>query len=134
VDVVQVPGQAFGMSALIHERFEARTLRVLTSLLIDASPQDGSVNYLSFPAIVDGLRLHSLYLPFLPSRLSALTHYLESYLASLKHASTGMTAVKVLSARPQSCVRKIGDQSDTGSTISFLFLDVRIGRICLVSN
>jgi molybdenum cofactor sulfurtransferase len=114
------------MAPLIHEQFEARPDRSRIALLADSLRQDGTVNYLSLPAIVDGLRLHALYLPSLPSRLSALTHYLSSYLSSLKHPSTGASAVALLSAKPRHRVHKIGEQSDTGSVISFLFLDVRV--------
>ncbi|KAJ7935402.1 PLP-dependent transferase, partial [Mycena leptocephala] len=96
VDVVQVPGTI---------QFE-----------------DGTINYLTLPAVTDGLRFLSAYLPFLPLRLSCLMHYLVSSLSKLRH-DTGTPAVRILSATPSRRLKSVGDQSDTGSIISLIFLD-----------
>ncbi|KAJ7159389.1 PLP-dependent transferase [Mycena crocata] len=42
---------------------------------LQAQFEEGKINYLSLPAVTDGLRLLSAYMPVLPMRLSALTHY-----------------------------------------------------------
>ncbi|KAJ6593168.1 pyridoxal phosphate-dependent transferase [Mycena capillaripes] len=105
VDVVQVPGSIVTRSHELHEQFE-----------------DGTINYLTLPAVTDGLRFLSAYLPFLPLRLSCLMHYLVSSLSKLRH-DTGTAAVRILSATPSNRLKSIGDQSDTGSIISLIFLD-----------
>ncbi|KAM5537953.1 hypothetical protein V8D89_008429 [Ganoderma adspersum] len=105
VDVVQAPGGIVTMSADMHERFE-----------------DGTINYLSLPAITDGLRFLSAYLPFLPLRLSSLTRHLITSLSELRHDSTDTPVVQILSRRPSKDVRTIGEQSDAGSVVSLLFL------------
>ncbi|ESK87857.1 cysteine desulfurase [Moniliophthora roreri MCA 2997] len=104
VDVVQVPGNIATMAHQLHEQFE-----------------DGTINYLTLPAVTDGLRLLSAYLPFLPVRLSCLTHYLVTSLAKLRHEITDIPVVRVLSRRPRKRPRSIGEQSDTGSTVSVIF-------------
>lgn len=86
--------------------------------------QDGTINYLNLPAITDGLRFLSAYLPFLPLRLSSLTRHLITSLSELRHDSTDTPVVQILSRRPTKDVRTIGEQSDTGSTVSLLFLSV----------
>ncbi|KAH9935193.1 PLP-dependent transferase [Epithele typhae] len=106
VDVVQAPGAIARLSEVVHERFE-----------------DGTINYTSMPAITNGLHFLSAYLPFLPIRLSALTRYLIASLEALRHDTTGTPVVRVLSRRPKKAVKTIGQQSDTGSTVSLLFLD-----------
>ncbi|THH29541.1 hypothetical protein EUX98_g4653 [Antrodiella citrinella] len=105
VDVVQAPGNVFTLASEMHERFE-----------------DGTINYLNLPAVTQGLRFLSAYLPFLPLRLSNLTHYLTSALSELKHEHTGTPVVRVLSRIPGRKLKSVGDQSDAGSTISFIFL------------
>ncbi|KAJ7189005.1 PLP-dependent transferase [Mycena filopes] len=107
VDVVQVPGSIVTRSPELHEQFE-----------------DGTINYLTLPAVTDGLRFLTAYLPFLPLRLSCLMHYLVSSLSKLRH-DTGTPAVRILSATPSRRLKSIGDQSDTGSIISLIFLDPR---------
>lgn len=86
--------------------------------------QDGTINYLSLPAIVDGLRMLSAYMPFLPLRLSALTHYAISSLNSVAHGSSGGPVVKILSRHPSKRLKFVGEQADTGSIISAIFLGV----------
>ncbi|PIL33669.1 hypothetical protein GSI_04292 [Ganoderma sinense ZZ0214-1] len=105
VDVVQAPGGIVTMAADMHERFE-----------------DGTINYLNLPAITDGLRFLSAYLPFLPLRLSSLTRHLITSLSELRHDSTDTPVVQILSRRPTKDVKTIGEQSDTGSVVSLLFL------------
>ncbi|TCD64778.1 hypothetical protein EIP91_003638 [Steccherinum ochraceum] len=105
VDVVQAPGNIVTMVSEMHERFE-----------------DGTINYLNLPAITQGLRFLSAYLPFLPLRLSNLTHYLTTSLSELKHEQNGAPVVRVLSRIPCRKLKSVGEQSDAGSTISFIFL------------
>jgi len=106
VDVVQVPGALVTMAEDLREQFE-----------------DGTINYLSLPAISHGLRFLETYLPFLPLRLSALTHCLTSTLLDLQHDTTKKPVVRILSQLPSRRLKSIGEQSDTGSTVSLLFLD-----------
>ncbi|KAJ6631340.1 PLP-dependent transferase [Mycena sp. CBHHK59/15] len=105
VDVVQVPGNIVTRSHELHEQFE-----------------DGTINYLTLPAVTDGLRFLSAYLPFLPLRLSCLIHYLISSLSQLRHDTTRAPVVRILSATPSRRLKSVGDQSDTGSVISLVFL------------
>ncbi|PSR80399.1 hypothetical protein PHLCEN_2v6732 [Hermanssonia centrifuga] len=105
VDVVQAPGTLHTMAADIHEQFE-----------------DGTINYLNLPAITDGLRFLSAYLPFLPLRLSTLTDYLITSLTQLRHESTGTPVVRVLSRPPTRRLKSVGEQAGTGSVISLIFL------------
>ncbi|KAF8339337.1 pyridoxal phosphate-dependent transferase, partial [Amanita rubescens] len=106
VDLVQVPGTIVTRAHEPHERFE-----------------DGTINYLSLPAITEGLRFLSAYLPFLPLRLSCLLNYLINSLSDLRHDTTGNPVVRILSRLPEKRVTAIGEQSETGSTVSLLFLD-----------
>lgn len=105
VDVVQVPGNIVTRAHEPHEQFE-----------------DGTINYLTLPAITDGLRFLSAYLPFLPLRLSSLLHFLISSLSQVYHDTTGKPAVRILSRMPTTRLRSVGEQMDTGSIISLLFL------------
>lgn len=103
-----------------------------TDLNVNLSIQDGTINYLNLPPVTDGLRFLSAYLPFLPLRLSTLMHYLISSLTSLRHDSTGTPVVRILSRIPSRRLKCVGEQSDTGSVISLLFLFVSKSAICLV--
>ncbi|KAF8131867.1 pyridoxal phosphate-dependent transferase [Boletus edulis] len=105
VNVVQVPGTLVTRAHKLHEQFE-----------------DGTVNYLTLSAVTDGLRFLSAYLPFLPLRLSCLMHSLTSSMAELRHDTNGMPVIKILSRLPSRRLRSIGEQSDTGSTVSFVIL------------
>ncbi|KAG8220525.1 pyridoxal phosphate-dependent transferase [Butyriboletus roseoflavus] len=105
VDVVQVPGMLVTRAVKLHEQFE-----------------DGTVNYLTLSAVTDGLRFLSAYLPFLPLRLSCLMHFLTSCMAVLRHDTNGMPVVKILSKLPSRRLKSVGEQSDTGSTVSFVIL------------
>ncbi|KAG1782071.1 PLP-dependent transferase [Suillus placidus] len=105
VDVVQVPGSIFTRTSVLHEQFE-----------------DGTINFMMLPAVTNGLRFLSAYLPFLPLRLSCLTHYLVTSLSRLRHDSTGTLVVKILSKLPSRRLKSVGEQGDSGSTISLIFL------------
>ncbi|CAA7260515.1 unnamed protein product [Cyclocybe aegerita] len=105
VDVVQVPGNIVTRARLPHEQFE-----------------DGTINYLQLPAITDGLRFLSAYLPFLPLRLSSLLLYLTSALSKLRHDTTGRPVVQILSKVPTRRLRSVGEPAETGSIMSLLFL------------
>ncbi|PPQ64551.1 hypothetical protein CVT24_008453 [Panaeolus cyanescens] len=106
VDVVQVPGDIVTRAHHLHEQFE-----------------DGTINYLSLPAITEGLRFLSAYLPFMPLRLSSLLLYLSSSLSNLRHDSTGKPVVRILSRLPSRKLHHIGEQSDAGFILALLFLD-----------
>ncbi|KAG1792811.1 PLP-dependent transferase [Suillus plorans] len=108
VGVVQVPGSIFTRTSVLHEQFE-----------------DGTINFMTLPAVTDGLRFLSVYLPFLPLRLSCLTHYLVTSLSRLRHDSTGTPVVNILSKLPSRRLKSVGEQSDSGSTISLIFLSAR---------
>ncbi|KAH0828956.1 methyltransferase type 11 [Lanmaoa asiatica] len=107
VDVVQVPGTLVTRAVKLHEQFE-----------------DGTVNYLTLSAVTEGLRFLSAYLPFLPLRLSCLMHFLTSSMAGLRHDTNGTPVVKILSKLPHQRLKSVGEQSDTGSTVSFIILSV----------
>jgi len=86
--------------------------------------KDGTINYLTLPAITDGLRFLSAYLPFLPLRLSSLLHFLTSSLSRLRYERSEDPVVRILSRLPTKRLKSVGEQADTGSTISLLFLSV----------
>ncbi|KAG6865471.1 hypothetical protein C0991_002298 [Blastosporella zonata] len=110
VDVVQVPGTIVTRAHELHEQFEV-------GILID-----GTINYLTLPAITDGLQFLSAYLPFLPLRLSSLLHYLINSLSLLRHDTTGKPVVQILSRVPTRRLKSVGDQTETGSMVSLIFL------------
>ncbi|KAF8234407.1 PLP-dependent transferase [Tricholoma matsutake] len=105
VDVVQVPGTLVTRAHDLHEQFE-----------------DGTINYLTLPAVTDGLQFLSAYLPFLPMRLSSLLHFLISSLSRLRHDTNEAPVVRILSRLPARRVKNIGAQADTGSMVSLIFL------------
>ncbi|KAF5375502.1 hypothetical protein D9615_009186 [Tricholomella constricta] len=105
VDVVQVPGTIVTRAHEPHEQFE-----------------DGTINYLTLPAITDGLQFLSAYLPFLPLRLSSLLHYLINSLSLLRHDTSGKPVVRILSRVPTRRLKSVGEQADTGSMVSLIFL------------
>lgn len=134
VDVVQVPGNIVTRSHHLHERFEVCQLAQLLELdFEDPLRQDGTINYLNLPAVVDGLRFLSAYLPFLPLRLSSLLHYLTNSLTQLKHDTNGAPVVRILSRLPKRRLMTVGEQADCGSIISLIFLSVSI-LICAAST
>ncbi|KAI6114687.1 pyridoxal phosphate-dependent transferase [Pisolithus croceorrhizus] len=59
---------------------------------------------------------------FLPLRLSCLMHLLTSSLMQMRHDTTGTPVVKILSKLPSKRLKYIGEQSDSGSTVSLIFL------------
>ncbi|KAF5318353.1 hypothetical protein D9611_014230 [Ephemerocybe angulata] len=105
VDFVKAPGEGVIWAEDIHEQFA-----------------DGTINYLSLPAITYGLQFLSGYLPVLPLRLSCLLHHLTDSLLQLRHPN-GNAVVRILSSIPQDRVRSVGQQSDVGSLASLIFLD-----------
>jgi molybdenum cofactor sulfurtransferase len=86
--------------------------------------QDGTVNYLTLPAVTDGLRFLSAYLPFLPLRLSSLIDCLVSSLSQLRHDIDETPVVRILSRVPAKKIKSVGEQSDAGSIVSLIFLSV----------
>ena len=126
VDVVQVPGRLVTRSHELHEQFEVRASfsRRAPTQIRSHTLQDGTVNYALLPAVTEGLRLLSAYMPFLPLRLSCLTAYLVSSLLKIRHDSTGRPVVRILSRRPNNRLKAIGEQADTASTVSLIFLSV----------
>ncbi|KAF8963609.1 pyridoxal phosphate-dependent transferase [Flammula alnicola] len=106
VDVVQVPGNIVTRAKHQHEQFE-----------------DGTINYVQLPAITNGLRFLSAYLPFIPLRLSSLLIYLTSSLSKLRHDTSGRPVVQILSRIPTRRLRSVGEQADTGSILALLFID-----------
>ena len=82
------------------------------------------MNYTLLSAVTDGLRLLSAYMPFIPLRLSCLTTYLVSSLLKIRHDSTGRPVVCILSQRPCTRLKAIGEQAGTASTVSLIFLSV----------
>ncbi|KAH6914037.1 methyltransferase type 11 [Coprinopsis sp. MPI-PUGE-AT-0042] len=112
VDIVQVPGHIVTMSKEPHEQFE-----------------DGTINFLSLRAVVDGLRFLTAYMPFLPLRLSCLLNYLVTSLLAIKHDTNGAPLIHILSKMPTSRVPSIGEGAETGFTVSFLVLDPWAGII-----
>ena len=65
-------------------------------------------------------------MPLLPVRLSALTHHLATSLAHLRHDTNNAPLVRILSRVPTQRTKNLGDPSETGSTVSLVFLSVRI--------
>ncbi|THV06665.1 PLP-dependent transferase [Dendrothele bispora CBS 962.96] len=106
VEVVQVPGNIVTRSQEPHEQFE-----------------DGTINYLTLPAVTDGLRFLSAYLPFLPLRLSCLVFHMATSLSKMRHDSTRIPVVRILSRVPSRPLMSVGELSDTGSTVSLIFFD-----------
>jgi molybdenum cofactor sulfurtransferase len=129
VDVVQVPGSLVTRSYDIHEQFEVIVFHYCVDFFfspVNTRTQDGTINYLTLPIITDGLRFLSVYLPFLPLRLSSLLHFLTSSLSRLRHDQSGTPVVRILSRLPKCRLKSVGEQADTGSTVSLIFLSVRV--------
>jgi len=125
VDVVQVPGTIVTRAHDLHEQFEVVVScpHPISDHLISGK-QDGTINYLTLPAVTDGLRFLSAYLPFLPLRLSSLINYLTSSLSLLRHDTTATPVVRILSRMPGRRLKSVGGQADTGSIVSLIFLSV----------
>jgi len=106
VDVVQVPGSGFTAAQQVHEQFE-----------------DGTINFASLAAVTRGLTMLSGYIPYLPLRLSTLARYLVDSLAAIRHDAASTPVALILSRRPGQRLSAVGEQSDTGSTVSLVFLE-----------
>ena len=127
VDVVQVPGTGFTPAREIHEQFEVLYLssQPKCDLLIKLShAQDGTINFASLAAITRGLNTLSRYIDYLPLRLSTLVRYLVESLTEIQHDIARTPVARVLSRVPGQRLSTIGEQSDTGSTVSLIFLEV----------
>ncbi|KAG9123154.1 hypothetical protein FRC07_000167 [Ceratobasidium sp. 392] len=113
VDLVQVPGVIATPAECISSRFE-----------------EGTLNYMTLPAITMGLEILSKYIDLLPLRLSSLYHYLYTELSALQYAETGTPLVKILSGRPS-----IPSKSPPphGYVLAFLLLDKK-GEIIPLSR
>lgn len=83
VDLVQVPGVIATPAECISSRFE-----------------EGTINYLTLPAITAGIEVLSKYIDLLPLRLSSLYHYLYHQLSMLQYPDTGTPVVQLLSGEP----------------------------------
>lgn len=66
----------------------------------------------------------SRYVPYLPLRLSTLLHYLVESLAEIKHDVACTPVARVLSRIPGRRLSTVGEQCETGSTVSLIFLEV----------
>jgi molybdenum cofactor sulfurtransferase len=100
VDVAQVPGEAY---TLVDgsPRFEVcHCNTILSGFMLMLSLQDGTVNFLSMPAIPPGLSLMTRLIPVLAPRLACLTHWTARALSGVKHQRTGRPLVHVRSPSP----------------------------------
>jgi len=66
----------------------------------------------------------SRYIPYLPLRLSTLLHYLVGSLSEVTHDVTCTPVARVLSRIPGQRLSAVGEQCETGSTVSLIFLEV----------
>jgi molybdenum cofactor sulfurtransferase len=64
------------------------------------------------------------YIAYLPLRLSTLTHYLAESLMEVRHDAACTPVARILSRTPGRILSAVGEQSDTGSTVSLVFLEV----------
>lgn len=86
--------------------------------------QEGTINFANLAAIAGGLSMLSRYIPHLPLRLSTLVLYLAGSLAEIRHDVACTPVARVLSRVPGQRLSAVGDQSNTGSTVSLIFLEV----------
>ena len=56
--------------------------------------------------------------------------YLYRALPRIRHDVNGLSVVRILSKTSTKRLRSVGDQADVGSTISFIFINVRF--LCLL--
>ncbi|KAB5593822.1 Methyltransferase type 11 [Ceratobasidium theobromae] len=102
VDLVQVPGVIATPAECISSRFEVRTFAAVTKpksydiLWL----QEGTINYLTFPAVIAGINSLSKYIDMLPLRLSSLYHYLYNQLSLLRYPDTETPTVQILTGAP----------------------------------
>ena len=64
------------------------------------------------------------YIAYLPLRLSTLTHYLAESLTEIRHDVTDTPVARIFSRTPSRRLSAVGEQSDTGATVSLVFLEV----------
>ncbi|KEP46208.1 methyltransferase type 11 [Rhizoctonia solani 123E] len=112
VDLVQVPGVIATPAECISSRFE-----------------EGTINYLTLPAVTAGINILSGYMDLLPVRLSSLYHYLYSQLSMLQHQDTKTPVVQVLTGEPS----PPSTAPPHGYVLSFLILD-RKGEMVPLSH
>lgn len=55
-------------------------------------------------------------------------------MAELRHDTNGMPVIKILSRLPSRRLKSIGEQSDTGSTVSFIILSVSTLITCKLAS
>ncbi|KAG9080537.1 hypothetical protein FS749_007986, partial [Ceratobasidium sp. UAMH 11750] len=112
VELVQVPGVIATPAECISSRFE-----------------EGTLNYMTFPAITMGLEILSKCIDLLPLRLSSLYHYLYTELSALRHTETDTPLVQILSGPPS-----LPSKSPPhGYALAFLVLDKK-GEIVPLSR
>ncbi|CAE7233730.1 unnamed protein product [Rhizoctonia solani] len=112
VDLVQVPGVIATPAECISSRFE-----------------EGTINYLTLPAVTAGISMLSNYMDLLPIRLSSLYHYLYNQLSMLQYPDTGTPVVQILTGEPSSP----SAAPPHGYVLSFLILD-RKGEMVPLSH
>ncbi|CAE6466620.1 unnamed protein product [Rhizoctonia solani] len=112
VDLVQVPGVIATPAECISSRFE-----------------EGTINYLTLPAVTAGINTLSKYMNLLPIRLSSLYHYLYSQLSMLQYPDTGTPVVQILTGEPS----PPSTAPPHGYVLSFLILD-RKGEMVPLSH
>ena len=66
----------------------------------------------------------SQYIPYLPLRLSTLIHYLVESLTEIRHDVACTPVARILSRIPSQRLSTVGEQSDAGSMVSLIFLEV----------
>jgi molybdenum cofactor sulfurtransferase len=90
-----------------------------------AKSQEGTINYLAFPAIVNGLRLLDPLMDRLKERLEKLVMHLVVSLSSLRYQS-GKPVVRVLSRTPFHAMQQAPntEKVGAGSILALLFYDV----------
>ncbi|QRW12670.1 aminotransferase class-V protein [Ceratobasidium sp. AG-Ba] len=112
VDLVQVPGVIATPAECISSRFE-----------------EGTLNYMTFPAVSMGLGMLSKYIDLLPVRLSSLYHYLYTELSALRYHDTGTPIVQILTSPPSTPSRS----PPHGYVLAFLVVDKK-GEIVPLSS
>ncbi|KAI9509612.1 PLP-dependent transferase [Russula earlei] len=106
VAAVQVPGTVVHRKSAIDEAFE-----------------DGTLNYALLPAVTNGLRLLSAYLPALPLRIAALSASCARLLEDIRWPRSGVIAVRVLSRIPGASPESGEEVQGAGGVVSCLMFD-----------
>ncbi|CAE6497538.1 unnamed protein product [Rhizoctonia solani] len=102
VDLVQVPGVIATPAECVSSRFE-----------------EGTINYLTLPAVTTGINMLSKYIDLLPIRLSSLYHYLYNQLSMLQYPDTKTPVIQILTREPS----PPSTAPPHGYVLSFLILD-----------